>query len=68
MKGLSMCFDSTQVDTIMLAMRNAQAFAGASNPRIRKSVDMDSLAAGSLRSEYKLESEFRKMLFSELTF
>jgi hypothetical protein len=63
-----MCVDSMQVDTNMLAMRNAQAFAGASNPRTRKLVDMDSLAAASLRSEYKLDSEFRKMLFSELIF
>ena len=52
----------------MPTMRNAQAFARVSNPRTRKSVDMNSLAAASLRSEYKLDSEFRKMLFSELTF
>jgi hypothetical protein len=45
-------------------MRNLQGIAGASNPRTRKSVDMDSFAAASLRSEYKLEAEFRKMLFS----
>jgi hypothetical protein len=31
-------------------------------PANRNSVDMDSFAAASLRSEYKLESEFRKML------
>lgn len=30
------------------------------NPQI---VDMDSFAAASLRSEYKPDSEFRKMLF-----
>jgi hypothetical protein len=63
-----MCLDSMRVDTIMSTMSNAQAFACASNPRTRKSVDMDSLAAASLRSEYKPDSEFRKMLFSELTF
>jgi hypothetical protein len=63
-----MCVDSMHVHAIMLTMRNTQAFAGASNPRTRKSVDMDSLAAASLRSEYKLDSEFRKMLFSEPTF
>jgi hypothetical protein len=56
------------VEAIMPTMRNAQAFARVSNPRTRKSVDMNSLAAASLRSEYKLDSEFRKMLFSELTF
>ena len=47
-----------------LTMRDCQGVAGASNPRTRKSVDMDSFAAASLRSEYKLDSEFRKMLFS----
>jgi len=53
---------------LTLSLRNGQGFAGASNPRTRKSVDMDSFAATSLRSEYKLDSDFRKMLFSELTF
>ena len=36
---------------------------GVSNPRTRKSVDMYSLEAASLRSEYMRDLEFRKMLF-----
>jgi hypothetical protein len=53
---------------LTLTMLDGQGIAGVSNPRTRKSVDMDSFAAASLRSEYKLDSDFRKMLFSELTF
>ena len=48
---------------LTLPMRNRQGVAGGSNPRTRKSVDMDSFAAASLRSEYKPDAEFRKMLF-----
>src|SRR5580698_6300692 len=40
------------VHVFALSMRNRQRFAGGSKPRTRKSVDMDSFAAASLRSEY----------------